>query len=636
LVLRSHLRAALVVATAAIGALGLSDALTSGAGVDYSFSPGTAPYQAAGVSFSPQLSATYSSTDPGSHPDVTSTSSLGLGPDGRPETPDDTLDYNLAGLVEFSASAPRDSDVPDGAIVGSRRSLQSLGVLNNPCNVQRMVDFTFMEGTTDINNTVEPFAQGTPNDMAGLAGDLPPFDGRADISPPPAVGRYPSFLNAIFDPDWVDFGLDKIAGNADDNNGPQPPLRPRFRSVAAATIDTINLTWVLRQELVFEPGTKLPDLPPFDPSLGYPTVTVLQTASAAGSAGPGAPSVITDFCTPGRDDSLSFGTTRDHPDTATDEAGVSLRTLPDAGAAVSGISFSFSRRDADGDGFENLLDPCPFHADTVWDPRFVRVPGTPLPGDGDLFIGIPVGDGIPDTCDPTPLEPTTVPGGQPTDHDNDGSPNSRDNCPLHYNPDQLDRDLNEAGEVVGDDIGDVCDTPGTDPGADCLGRNCAAGEPRPIPGPRTVAGNGPDVPDGTSLICVRTQAITVGGPNEATVSECSQELPSPSQPTPTATPVAETPTPPPGGTPTPSGGGASPTPTTTGTSPTVTPTLGGLSPALASPTFTPAALAAALPPTGGDGGLAEGVGGVALAAAAVLSLLAAGSLALRFTRSRTR
>ena len=112
------------------------------------------------------------------------------------------------------------------------------------------------------------------------------------------------------------------------------------------------------------------------------------------------------------------------------------------------------------------------------------MPLTAVPGDSDLFFGLLLGNGIPDTCDPTPTELTSAPGGQPIDHDGDGFANSGDNCPTLYNPDQLDTDVK-----VGDGIGDVCDTPGLDGGTDCVGEGCTAGIPRPIPS-RTVSGNG--------------------------------------------------------------------------------------------------------------------------------------------------
>ena len=285
--------------------------------------------------------------------------------------------------------------------------------------------------------------------------------------------------------------------------------------------------WLVRQELVFEPGTRLPNLPPFDPSLGYPSVTVFQQRSAAGAATPPSPTPTTDICTPLEYDNVAFGVSRDNPDTAAGEGGIPLLTLPEAGTPLRTVSYTFSQGDADGDGYENSLDRCPFHADTVWNPRIPRRPGQPPPGDSDLFFGQPLGDGIPDVCDPTPFELSAAPSGQPTDHDGDGFANTGDNCPLHYNPDQKDRDL--------DGIGDVCDTPGSDPGTDCVWPDCSGSAPRPIPGPRTVAGKGPLVVDGAALTCIRTLTFVAGGGNDATTSDCSDTLPAAS---PTATPSA--------------------------------------------------------------------------------------------------
>jgi hypothetical protein len=479
--------------------------------------PGPTPsYLPGPQGFNPQISATYSDTSPGSHPDIRSTLSLGLGPDGQRHTADDTNDYNFAGIVNFLPAAPHDADIPDGAITGSSSANSTLGLVNSGCAVWIPVSFTFMEATTDIANTVEPLPFGTPNDLSSVAGDNNQ-NGNPEVQPPPAVTKYPSYLNAIFDPDWVDFGPDRIAGNADDTNGPQPPIQPIARFAAATVIPSAGNIWVILQEVVFEPGTKIPGLPAFDPALGFPSVTVLQQSSAAGSAAPPAPSAISDFCTPLDFNIQSYGVTRDNPDTAANEGGVNVRTLPQAGTTLTSTFFAFSQRDADGDGFENSLDPCPFHADTVWDPRAAQPEGDGV-DNPDVFPGFFPHDGIPDTCDPTPTESTGgSPSNHPGDHDGDGFLNRGDNCPVHSNPDQADRDVNEWGEIVGDGIGDVCDTPGTGAGTDSAGR--------PIPGPRTVAGNGPNVPDGGQLVCVRTLTTTVGGPPEATVSECQEALP---------------------------------------------------------------------------------------------------------------
>jgi hypothetical protein len=483
--------------------------------------PTPTPPPLSGV-FRPQISATFSETGPGSHPDITGSVTLGLGPDGLLQTADDTNDYNFGGSVTFLPSSPADADIPDTSITSELNANFMLGLVNSGCNTVLPIEFTFMEATTNIANTIEPYPHGVSNDLSPLGGD---FDqnGIPEVQPPPAVTRYPSYLNAILDPDWVDFGPDKIAGNADDNNGPAPPLQPRARFAAATSLPLLGNLWIILQEVVFEPGTKIPGLPAFDPALGYPSITVSQQSSVAGSAAPPAPSFITDVCTPVEQDSQSFGVTRDNPDTPGNEGGVNLRTLPtEAGSSLTSIFYSFSQRDADGDGFENSLDSCPFHANTVWDPR-----AAPPEGDNDQFAASPLPDGIPDICDPTPTEASAgPPARQPVDHDGDGFWNRQDNCPTYYNPDQADTDRNAAGDIVGDGIGDVCDTPGTAAGFDCVGLGCSGSPPRLIP-PRSVAGNGPDVPDGAQLFCIRTLTITVGGPPEAAVSECQSELPPP-------------------------------------------------------------------------------------------------------------
>jgi hypothetical protein len=476
---------------------------------------------------------------PGSHPDIVSTFNVPAG------------DYNFGGVVNFSPTVPDDAAIPVGAILGKLGSVPTLGLLNSSCNNgQLLVPFTFLKGSTDNNenNLVYPQPFGQSNDLAVMSGDNN-GDGAPETKPPPVVTKYPSFLNSIFDPDWVNFGDDKISGNADDTNGPAPPIKPVFRAVGATSLSFAGNLWVVLQLVVFDKGTKLPALPPFDPAYGYPSVVVLQTSSAAGSATPPAPSAVSDFCTQLKTANVSYGVTKDNPDTGPNEGGVPVRTLPAAGAAdacqqvppgpgcIVGFAYGQSQRDADNDGYENSLDPCPFHPDTAWNPR----DNPPIEGDSDVFGNQPTYDGIPDTCDPTtpatcatPIPPRCGPdntGG--LDHDDDGFINRGDNCPLVYNADQKDSDKVD-GEEVGDGIGDACDTAGTDAGTDCkgilgVGGNCIT--PLPIPA-RGVAGKGPDVPDGEAIFCIKVNTAVVGGDPNVAFSDCLTALPPLDQPLP--------------------------------------------------------------------------------------------------------
>jgi Thrombospondin type 3 repeat len=445
------------------------------------------------VSCTPDISA-------GSHPDIVGSFDLPAG------------DYNFGGVVNLSPTVPDDNAIPIGAILGRLGSQPTLGLLNNPCNNSQLrVPFTFLKASTDNSqgNLVFPQPFGQANDLAIMAGDNPPFDGAADVKPPPVVTGYPSFLNAIFDPDWVDYGADKIAGNGDDNNGPAPAIKPVFRAAGAYAVAAASNLWVILQLVVFDRGTKLPSFPALDPAYGYPSVVVLQTASAAGSATPPAESAVTDFCTPLKTVNVSYGTTKDNPDTPGNEGGIPVRTLPAAGpgdcgltppgpACIIGFAYGSSQRDADGDGFENSLDPCPFNSDAgTWDPRD---PSPPIEGDTDKFAGLDSPDGIPNSCDPSPDEATAnPPANQPTDHDGDGFPNRGDNCPLEANgkqdgKPQEDTDKDANGEEVGDGIGDACDT-------------------------------NPGTPDGAEIVCIKQSAVAVGGDPSVNFSGCLTSLP---------------------------------------------------------------------------------------------------------------
>jgi Thrombospondin type 3 repeat len=421
-----------------------------------------------GGSFNPSSTLAFADTTPGASSDITLAFNL--------EAPD----LLFADVVSFSPTQlfiPTDAGVPNGAIVGTLNSQATFGLLNNSCTNHTAVNFTFYEATTNINNAIYASFNYLAGDTNG--------DGLADIKPPPLVTQYPAFLNTLF-------------GGA----------QPRARYAAATFIPSAGNLWAILQVVVFEPGATLAGQT-FDPALGYPSVSVLLDPTS-----PPGPIAISDFCTPLSTSTTLFGVTQDNPDTPANEGGIGFRSNPAAAGPIDFTVLATSRRDADGDGIDNNLDPCPFHTDTVWDPRD---PSPPIEGDSDLFAGIQVADGIPDTCDPTPTEASFPPAGQPTDHDGDGFINRLDNCPVIYNPGQQDSERNETGVPSPDGIGDACDTPGTDPGVDFAGR--------PVP-PRSVSGNGPFTADGPRLACVRTITLQIGGPNAGVAGEC-QGLPPP-------------------------------------------------------------------------------------------------------------
>ena len=393
-------------------------------------------------SFEPEGQLTFADATPGATSDIETAFKI------------PAPDANFAGTVGFVPTAlgvPRPDTVsggtvPIGAWVGTLMSSKvTLGLVNAPCANNISVEFTFFNATVNTSDTIDPLPAGTTDALAPLAGDFDK-DGIAEIKPPPAVTKYPSYLNTLF-----------------------PGITPRARYAAATRIPSASL-WVILQFVVFEPGTTLPDLPAFDASLGYPSVTVLQDTTIDP-----APSAVTDFCSPLTAFTTLFGVTKDNPDIG-GGGGVDFRTNPGAGT-YNFIAFARSQRDADDDGIENALDPCPFDANTVWDPRFVPPPGQTVPGDSDTFGGQMISDGIPDICDPT-AEATGI---QPTDHDNDGFLNRGDNCPLVANG------VNEDGQLDTDDdgIGDACDT--------------------------LALGNGPNIPDGHRHEGCATRAVTFPG-----------------------------------------------------------------------------------------------------------------------------
>jgi hypothetical protein len=282
------------------------------------------------------------------------------------------------------------SDVDIGVQSGTLDSVMGMGLLNGPCNAAVPMHWDTGNATTDKSQTVT-FGDG--------------FDDSNGDGNPDFIDMYPDFN-------------DRILG----------PAQPIMRE---ADVANVSGTKVLLQFLTYEPGATVAGQV-LDPALGYPVVVFLNNFGDP-EAVP-TPGSVADLCTPFTATVVDFGTAED---------GTVLRKTPKEAGTYTWNSLFILQQDADGDGIENSLDPCPFTADADWDPRAASAVG---PGDAD-------GDGLPSSCDPDDNDANT-------DEDGDEYLNRGDNCPLVANGLA---DADNQGDSDYDGIGDACDPNPSDP-----------------------------------------------------------------------------------------------------------------------------------------------------------------------------
>ncbi len=300
---------------------------------------------------------------------------------------------NLVAFIPPEFSITNGDDITNGAVSGHVTSVARVGLINGACNSNVIVGIDLMDASTDPEFSTYLYDGVYDYDHNGL---------------PDNVDYYPSTLSALAP-------------------GTVPIQRLYGQIPVAGTLVPLNL-------VIFAPGTPIPLMPEFDSSLGFPTVTMLGDPFAT----PYPDDPISDFCTPLSATTTLEGITKDHTGLPGNQAGQVLRTNPAESGRFNSIIFARSRWDADNDGIDNGIDPCPLTYDPAWDPR-----SDGPSGDADI-------DGLPDSCDPNDAQHNT-------DQDGDAFLNRADLCPTvasqyYNNPDQ-DRD----------GIGNPCDPfPGDD------------------------------------------------------------------------------------------------------------------------------------------------------------------------------
>ncbi len=331
----------------------------------------------------------------------------------------------ITALVSPDEFVATDAGITNGAKVGGVSGSTTVGLLNGACTSSQAVEFILYDSTTDVSQKLDPVA-GSGGPFANFVTDSN-SDSFAD-STSPFVGKYPSFYAGYFDPD-----LDYPGGP----DGPVAPIQPRARYTGMTRVPALFGDWQLASLFLYDAGALAPFAADADnrpgplgrvgraPSDAQAYVAILNDPVQITQTS----SLVTDLCTPLSLRVMLRGTTPG--------AQVRAKTPPSNGTRIAAL-WTFSQRDADGDGLENGLDTCPLN------------PNTGVDSDND---------GIDNACD------AAINSGG-SDVDGDGFSNRADNCPQVANGGAAQRDGELAttyalaapdGGPNGDSIGDACD-----------------------------------------------------------------------------------------------------------------------------------------------------------------------------------
>ena len=486
--------------------------------------------------FNPTFETTVADPRPGASSNFTGSFNL---PEG---------DVMFGGLVAFIPpewEITTGDQIPIGAIVGRLTSQATLGIINGQCNNVLPVVFFMQNASIDITDTVS-FEDEDGNLIDDFAEDS---DGNGLLD---SIDRYPEFINRVLldeddnplQPIRRSAGITVVAGvdvllqflifepgtfinenipndaelgypsvtllqNAGD---PDPEPMPGAITDFCTPLISSNTSFGISKDNGCTDSIPREELDPICDANGAFLIECDDFGDNDGDlVNDGCPIVGDEgetACDDDVDDDAdgwindgcpAIGEPEDATHTDPNDEGVVLFRNPEAGTYTF-TTISVGLRDADGDGFENLLDTCPL------DPNV----GDPRTGEGDADI-----DGLDAACDPSDQVTNS-------DEDLDGYLNRQDNCPLVANGEnednQADSDVDEFGNEVGDQIGDACDPNPDTPDGELLivsseQEITIAGEPVEAPDGDTGAGGDDDDGGGSTLIIIIVviAVVVVGG-----------------------------------------------------------------------------------------------------------------------------